>query len=179
MVVNQGKAQYANVFTKSNRIEAVSTEPLSDLPFGTETIDCSGLLLLPGIIDVHVHFRQPGMEYKADMESESRAALAGGVTTVLEMPNTNPATTTIEHLREKLSLAKEKMYCNYGFYFGLTNDNCEQAKEVSRQECCGLKLFLGSSTGNMLVNSEQSLEKLFKNSKLNLNANNKQVAMAA
>ncbi len=161
LVVNQGKAQYANVLTKSNRIEAVSTEPLSDLPFGTETIDCSGLLLLPGIIDVHVHFRQPGMEYKADMESESRAALAGGVTTVLEMPNTNPATTTIEHLREKLSLAKEKMYCNYGFYFGLTNDNCEQAKEVSRQECCGLKLFLGSSTGNMLVNSEQSLEKLF------------------
>lgn len=160
-VVNEGKEGYANILVNGNRIEAIISEPLSDLPLGTEYIDCTGLTLIPGVIDCHVHFRQPGMEYKADMESESKAALAGGVTTVLEMPNTNPTTTSIEELENKNALAQENMYCNYGFFLGLTNSNSEIAKNISRDLCCGLKLFLGSSTGNMLVDNKSSLDELF------------------
>ena len=88
LVVNEGRKEYINILTKGNRIEVLSKSPLSDLPFETEYVECSGLILIPGVIDAHVHFRQPGMEYKADMSSESKAAIAGGVTTVLEMPNT-------------------------------------------------------------------------------------------
>lgn len=161
LVVNEGREEYINILTKGNRIEVLSREPLSDLPFETEYVECSGLILIPGVIDAHVHFRQPGMEYKADMSSESKAAIAGGVTTVLEMPNTKPATTSLEYLEEKLRLAEENMYCNYGFFFGLTNENYEAAKEISSDKCCGLKLFLGSSTGNMLVNDHETLEKIF------------------
>ena len=161
LVVNEGREEYINILTKENRIEVLSREPLSDLPFETEYVECSGLILIPGVIDAHVHFRQPGMEYKADMRSESKAAIAGGVTTVLEMPNTKPATTSLECLEEKLRLAEENMYCNYGFFFGLTNENYEAAKKISSDKCCGLKLFLGSSTGNMLVNDRETLEKIF------------------
>lgn len=161
LVVNEGREEYINILTKGNRIEVLSREPLSDLPFETEYVECSGLILIPGVIDAHVHFRQPGMEYKADMSSESKAAIAGGVTTVLEMPNTKPATTSLECLDEKLRLAKENMYCNYGFFFGLTNENYGAAKEISSDKCCGLKLFLGSSTGNMLVNDHETLKKIF------------------
>lgn len=161
LVVNEGREEYINILTKGNRIEVLSREPLSDLPFETEYVECSGLILIPGVIDAHVHFRQPGMEYKADMSSESKAAIAGGVTTVLEMPNTKPATISLECLEEKLRLAEENMYCNYGFFFGLTNENYDAAKEISSDKCCGLKLFLGSSTGNMLVNDHETLEKIF------------------
>lgn len=161
LVVNEGREEYINILTKGNRIEVLSKEPLSDLPLGAEYVECKGLILIPGVIDAHVHFRQPGMEYKADMRSESMAAIAGGVTTVLEMPNTKPATTNSECLEEKLNLAKENMCCNYGFFFGLTNDNYEQAREISAEKCCGLKLFLGSSTGNMLVNDRKVLDKIF------------------
>lgn len=161
LVVNEGREEYINILTKGNRIEVLSREPLSDLPFETEYVECSGLILIPGVIDAHVHFRQPGMEYKADMSSESKAAIAGGVTTVLEMPNTKPATTSLECLEKKLRLAEENMYCNYGFFFGLTNENYEAGKEISSDKCCGLKLFLGSSTGNMLVNDHETLEKIF------------------
>lgn len=161
LVVNEGRKEYINILTKGNRIEVLSKSSLSDLPFETEYVECSGLILIPGVIDAHVHFRQPGMEYKADMSSESKAAIAGGVTTVLEMPNTKPSTTNIECLEDKLRLAKENMYCNYGFFFGLTNENYETAKEISANKCCGLKLFLGSSTGNMLVNEQKTLENIF------------------
>lgn len=161
LVVNEGRRQHLNVLVCGNRIEAVSKEPLSDLPFGTETIDCRGLMMIPGVIDAHVHFRQPGLEYKADMRSESRAALAGGVTTVLEMPNTKPTTTTVEALEAKLRLAESEMWCNYGFFFGVTNENCGEAVSIPRDKTCGLKLFLGSSTGNMLVDDAETIERLF------------------
>lgn len=161
LVVNEGRKQHLNILVNRNRIEAVSKEPLSDLPFGTEIIDCKGLLLIPGVIDAHVHFRQPGLEHKADMRSESRAALAGGVTTVLEMPNTKPTTTTVEALDQKLRLAESEMWCNYGFFFGITNDNCAEAVSIPRDRSCGLKLFLGSSTGNMLVDKSETIERLF------------------
>lgn len=161
LIVNEGREEYGNILVKANRIEAISNEPLSDLPLDTEYIDCTGLIAIPGIIDAHVHFRQPGLEYKADMSSESKAALAGGVTTVLEMPNTNPTTTSEKSLEDKLKLANENMYCNYGFFFGLTNSNYSTAKTITRDNCCGLKLFLGSSTGNMLVDDKNSLRELF------------------
>ncbi len=161
LVVNEGREEYLNILVNGNRIEELSKDTLSDLPFNTEIIDCSNLILIPGLIDSHVHFRQPGLEYKADMYSESRAALAGGVTTVLEMPNTKPATTTIEALEEKHKLAARYMRCNYGFFFGLTNDNCDIAVTIPDNKCCGLKLFLGSSTGNMLVNDRNVIERLF------------------
>jgi dihydroorotase len=128
------------------------------------------LLLLPGAIDVHVHFREPGLEYKADMGSESAAALAGGVTTVFEMPNTNPTTTTIKDLENKILIAKSKMLCNYGFFFGITNDNIDQALHLPNGLACGLKLFLGSSTGNMLVDKAEALDKLFANSQMIISA---------
>lgn len=161
LIVNEGREEYGNILVKANRIEAISNDPLSDLPLDTEYIDCTGLIAIPGIIDAHVHFRQPGLEYKADMSSESKAALAGGVTTVLEMPNTNPATINEKNLEEKLKLAEDNMYCNYGFFLGLTNNNYSEADAIKRDKCCGLKLFLGSSTGNMLVDDRDSLSKLF------------------
>lgn len=164
LVVNQGTKEVLNILVKTNRIEKISKSPLSDLPLNTEYIDCKGLILLPGIIDVHVHFREPGLEYKANMRSESQAALAGGVTTVLEMPNTNPITTNQEALKQKLALAEENMLCNYGFFLGLTNNNLSQIKDINKEDYCGLKLFLGSSTGNMLVDNQAILEKIFSES---------------
>ncbi len=161
LVVNEGKEEYLNILVNGNRIEEIAKDPLSDLPFGTQVTDCTDLVLIPGLIDSHVHFRQPGLDYKADMYSESRAALAGGVTTVLEMPNTQPTTTTVEALREKHRLAAEFMRCNYGFFFGLTNENCKEAVSIPDEFCCGLKLFLGSSTGNMLVSDRKTIERLF------------------
>jgi dihydroorotase len=161
LVVNEGKKEVLNILVKENRIEKISKSPLSDLPFNTEYIDCKGLILLPGVIDAHVHFRQPGLEEKADMHSESMAALAGGVTTVLEMPNTNPATTNEQALKEKINLAQENMLCNYGFFLGLTNNNLSQVPNINKDDYCGLKLFLGSSTGNMLVDNQSTLEEIF------------------
>ena len=161
LVVNEGKKEVLNILVKENRIEKISKSPLSDLPLNTEYIDCTGLMLLPGVIDAHVHFREPGLEHKANMTSESKAALAGGVTTVLEMPNTNPVTTTKEALKQKLALAKDNMCCNYGFFLGLTNNNLSEIPNIEREDYCGLKLFLGSSTGNMLVDNQEILEGIF------------------
>lgn len=161
LVVNEGKKEVLNILVKDDRIERISKSPLSDLPFNTTYIDCKDLILLPGVIDVHVHFREPGLTEKADMQSESMAAVAGGVTTVLEMPNTNPTTTNAEALKEKIQLAKENMLCNYGFFLGLTNNNFSEIPNINPKDYCGLKLFLGSSTGNMLVDNQNILEEIF------------------
>jgi len=165
LVVNEGKKEVLNILVKENRIEKISKSPLSDLPFNTNHIDCKGLILLPGVIDAHVHFREPGLIEKADMHSESMAAVAGGVTTVLEMPNTNPTTTSKDALEEKHRLAKENMVCNYGFFLGLTNNNFSEIANINPKDYCGLKLFLGSSTGNMLVDNQNILEEIFSKSK--------------
>ncbi len=124
-----------------------------------ETIDATGLHLLPGMIDTHVHFREPGAEYKEGIASGSRACAKGGVTTFLEMPNTNPATTTREALHAKLELASRESIVNYGFYLGATPDNLEELKQATRTP--GIKLFLGSSTGNLLVDGQDALERIF------------------
>ena len=116
-----------------------------------EVIDASGCFVLPGVIDDHVHFREPGLTAKADIDSESRAAATGGVTTYFDMPNTVPQTTTLEALEEKFALAAQKSHVNYSFFFGATNDNVALFEQLDSHRIPGIKLFMGSSTGNMLV----------------------------
>ena len=141
----------------SNRIEPTGSE---------ELIDATGLHLLPGWIDDQVHFREPGLTHKATIASESRAAVAGGITSFIEMPNTQPQTTTSKALEDKLDRAAKDSIANYGFLFGGTNDNLEEIKSFDTTQAAGLKLFLGSSTGNMLVDDEQVLKKIFSSTDL-------------
>lgn len=157
------KGAKKNILIEDERILEVCNEDIS-LPEDCKVVDCEDLLVLPGVIDPHVHFRQPGAEYKADMNTESLAALAGGVTSVFDMPNNSPAIVTEELLQEKYSLCQENMHCNYSLYFGLTNNNIEQAINLEQGSVAGLKLFLGSSTGNMLVDKKESIEYLFRKS---------------
>jgi len=130
-----------------------------------ETIDAGGLTVLPGVIDTQVHFREPGSTDVEDLESGSKAAVLGGVTSVFEMPNTNPPTSNQTEFNKKLNLAKNRMFCNYAIYFGATPQNMEDLKKVDKLEgCCGVKLFAGSSTGNLLVKDEEDIEKVISNS---------------
>jgi len=130
-----------------------------------EVYDAKNLLVLPGCIDTQTHFREPGSTDTEDLHSGSRAAIAGGITAVFEMPNTNPPTSNIKEFQRKLDLAKNRMYCNYAFYFGATADNAEDLANLKKLDgCCGIKLFAGSSTGNLLVADEKDIEKVFKNS---------------
>lgn len=129
--------------------------------FGGTHIDAAGKTVIPGVIDAHVHFREPGLIHKGDMASESAAAVAGGVTTVLEMPNTNPATTTREALEAKFEIAEGRMHTNYSFFFGADNSNLAQIKRLDPRHVCGVKLFMGSSTGNILVDNDYAISALF------------------
>ena len=130
-----------------------------------ETIDAEGLIVLPGVIDTQVHFREPGSTDVEDLESGSKAAVLGGVTSVFEMPNTNPPTSNQTEFNKKLNLAKNRMFCNYAFYFGATPQNIDDLKKLNNLEgCCGVKLFAGSSTGNLLVKDEEDIEKVISNS---------------
>lgn len=135
-----------------------------------KVIDAHGCYILPGVIDDHVHFREPGLTEKADIESESRAAAAGGVTSFFDMPNTKPQTTTIEALEEKFALARQKSHVNYSFFYGATNDNVDSFAQLDVHRIPGIKLFMGSSTGNMLVDRKESLERIFKTARLPLMA---------
>lgn len=128
-------------------------------------IEATGMYLIPGVIDDHVHFREPGLTEKATMATESRAAAAGGVTSFMEMPNTNPQTTTLKALKEKYAIAARDSVINYSFYFGATNTNCGSFAKLNPQKVCGIKLFMGSSTGNMLVDRLSELEKIFQEAK--------------
>lgn len=156
-VVNEGVTREADVSVADGRIVGLNTAP----PPGAEVIDAAGAYLLPGMIDDQVHFREPGFEHKATIETESRAAVAGGITSYMEMPNTNPQTVTADALLDKHARAAARSMANYGFYFGATNDNLEAVKAVDRHLACGVKVFMGSSTGNMLVDDEQTLEGIF------------------
>lgn len=131
-----------------------------------EIIDATGCYLLPGVIDEHVHFRDPGLTHKADITTESHAAAAGGVTSIMDMPNTNPQTTTLEALDEKFALLGEKSSVNYSCYFGATNNNYTQFAKLDMHRVCGVKLFMGSSTGNMLVDRMASLRNIFSGTEL-------------
>lgn len=169
-IVQNDCLKQVNVLIQGDRIIKISEIEIEDLPLRTEIIEAKGLILLPGIIDTHVHFRQPGLESKADMQSESKAAIAGGVTTVFDMPNTAPPTTSLQTLLDKLLLAKENMLCNYKFYLGITNNNLEEALQIDPNLICGYKIYLGSSTGDMLVDKKQAIEGLFERSNLVITA---------
>lgn len=160
--VNEGLSDYQDLRIRNGRIETIgknlSTEKADRI------IDAKGLLLLPGMIDDQVHFREPGHTHKGDIGSESRAAVAGGITSFMEMPNTNPATTTIERLEEKNRIAGRTSFANYSFYLGGANDNIEEIKRLDPTQACGVKVFMGASTGNMLVDDPAALEQIFSHS---------------
>ena len=161
IVINEGEKSRKDIVIENDIISGVF--PLGTAPRGDydKEVDATGCVVFPGIIDSHVHFREPGMTKKADIESESRAAAYGGVTTYFDMPNTVPQTATLDTLREKQLLAREKSHVNYAFFYGATNSNVETFKELDRHTVPGIKLFMGSSTGNMLVDDNDSLSKTF------------------
>ena len=163
-VVNEGEIFTADVFISNGVISKIVGKNETFRPENAQIIDAKGKYLIPGVIDEHVHFREPGMTVKADIYSESRAAVAGGVTSYMEMPNTVPQTTTQALLQEKFDLAAEKSLANYSFYIGATNDNLSEIVKTDPATVCGVKLFMGSSTGNMLVDNASVLETLFRES---------------
>ena len=165
-LVNEGKTTLASVVINGDKIAQIvhGKDAINRVSTNDCVIDAEGLYLIPGIIDEHVHFREPGLTQKADIFTESRAAVAGGVTSFMDMPNTNPQTTTIELLEQKFATAAQKSAANYSFYLGATNDNIEEIKKVDPKKVCGIKLFMGSSTGNMLVNEDDALVRLFNES---------------
>ena len=167
-IVNEGRVSDGFIVVEDGNIIAI-TKQQPEASFD-ETIDASGCYVLPGIIDDHVHFREPGLTQKADIDSESRAAAAGGVTSYFDMPNCVPQTTTLEALEEKFQLASKKSHVNYSFFYGATNDNADSFAQLDATRIPGVKLFMGSSTGNMLVDRQQSLERIFKTCKLPLMA---------
>lgn len=158
-VVNEGAITEADVLVEGERIAAIGPD-LSAREAGTR-IDAAGRWLLPGLIDDQVHFREPGMEYKADIATESASAVAGGITSFLEMPNTKPPTTTTAALEDKYARAAGRARANYGFFFGATNDNAAEMAAVDPRSTPGFKVFMGASTGNMLVDEPAVLERIF------------------
>lgn len=166
-MVNEGRRFKGGLLIEDDRIERIFDDEslFSSMPAGTG-INAEGCYLLPGVIDDHVHFREPGLTAKADIESESRAAAAGGVTTYIDMPNTLPQTTTVEALKQKRVLAAHKSHVNYGFFVGATRNNIDELRSLNRRKVCGIKLFMGASTGNMLVDDEEALDRLFEQTRL-------------
>lgn len=167
-IINEGRSYQGAVLINGEMIEAVyeGEVPSEIIAETNDIVDGQDKWLLPGCIDDQVHFREPGLTYKADIYSESRAAVAGGVTSFMDMPNTKPQTTTIENLEWKFNRAAETSAANYSFFFGGTNDNMEEIRRLDRSRVPGLKLFLGSSTGNMLVDKKDALERIFSESDL-------------
>lgn len=162
MITNEGRQFVGSLIVKDDKIiDIIEGENLPEIDGECEIIDAEGCHILPGIIDTHVHFREPGLTHKADMDSESRAAAYGGVTSIFDMPNTKPLTVTLETLRDKQAIAKEKCHVNWTFFPGATNDNIEEIVQMPAEEIPGIKLFMGSSTGNMLVDKMGSLIKIF------------------
>jgi dihydroorotase, multifunctional complex type len=158
-IVNEEAQFVGNVLIEHGRISKISSTPIEAA--NAIRIDAKGLLLLPGVIDDQVHFREPGLTHKGDIASESKAAVAGGVTSFMEMPNTKPATTTIELLEEKFEIASRTSFANYSFYIGATNENLDVIAKIDPRTTCGVKVFMGSSTGNMLVDERKTLEGIF------------------
>ena len=162
-VVNEGRSEILDVLIRDDRIERLGPGPT---PAGAEVIDLSGCHVLPGIIDDQVHFREPGMTHKADIGSESKAAICGGVTSFLDMPNNSPPCVDRAGLEFKKRVAERSSYANYGFYLGATNTNIDEIRRISAREACGIKVFMGASTGNMLVDDTAALEAIFRDAPL-------------
>ncbi len=182
-IVNEGRTFDGTIIIDDGTITDIV--PINTIVPIENIINAHGCYILPGIIDDHVHFREPGLTEKADIDTESRAAAAGGVTTFFDMPNTKPQTTTLEALEEKFALARQKSHVNYSFFYGATNDNADTFPQLDIHRIPGIKLFMGSSTGNMLVDRREALERIFSSTPLPLMAHcedteiiNRNMAMA-
>lgn len=162
LTVNEGRSNHQDLLIRNGRIEAIGGDLSHKI--ADRIVDADGRALFPGMIDDQVHFREPGLTHKGDIRSESRAAVAGGITSYMEMPNTSPPTTTIDLLEEKHRLARDTSFANYSFYLGGANDNIEAVKRLDPKQACGVKVFMGASTGNMLVNDPDALEQIFTHS---------------
>ncbi|GIM56773.1 dihydroorotase [Capnocytophaga canimorsus] len=160
-IVNEGQISHSDILIENERISKIASQ--ITLKGNVQVIDAQGNFVLPGVIDDQVHFREPGLTHKANIATESVAAVAGGVTTFFEQPNTQPQTTTLQYLEEKFNIASRTSFANYSFFLGGTNDNLEELKKLEKNVCAGVKLFLGSSTGNMLVDNEKTIETIFSN----------------
>lgn len=160
-IVNEGQISHSDILIENGRISKIASQ--ITLKGNVQVIDAQGDFVLPGVIDDQVHFREPGLTHKANIATESAAAVAGGVTTFFEQPNTQPQTTTLQYLEEKFNIASRTSFANYSFFLGGTNDNLEELKKLEKNVCAGVKLFLGSSTGNMLVDNEKTIETIFSN----------------
>lgn len=158
---NRGTSSYQDVLIKDDKI--IKVAPNISVDGNTKEINADGLWLMPGIIDDQVHFREPGLTHKANIASESRAAIAGGTTTFMEMPNTKPSALTQELLQDKYDIAAQSSYANYSFFMGASNDNYDDVMKTDPKTVCGIKIFMGSSTGNMLVDNPDILERLYAN----------------
>jgi len=159
-VVNEGRITEEDIWIRNGRIEQIGSN-LSAKPADL-VVDAVGKTLMPGMIDDQVHFREPGAIQKGDMYTESRAAVAGGITSFMDMPNTNPLTVTLDALEQKYQRASQKALANYAFYLGATNDNIDVIRALDPKQACGIKVFMGASTGNMLVDKEEALEAIFR-----------------
>jgi dihydroorotase len=169
-IINEGKSARGDLLIREEVISAISEIGNIKAPREVKVIDATGLLLIPGIIDDQVYFRELGLTRKGDIFSETRAAVAGGVTSFMDMPNTVPQTVTLEALNAKYRIGAERSLINFSFNIGATNDNLNEIMKVDPAEVCGIKIFLGSSTGNMLVDNEKSIRELFKNANLPVSA---------
>lgn len=167
-IVNDNKVFPSDILLEDDIILKIEANISSET--ATKVIDVEWKYVIPGAIDDQVHFREPGLTHKGTIGTESRAAVAGGITSFMEQPNTNPQTTTIEALEAKFEMARNTAFANYSFLFGGTNDNLEEIKRLDRNACSGIKLFLGSSTGNMLVDNEEVIEKIFRNTEMVISA---------
>jgi dihydroorotase len=164
-IINEGNSFKGSVLIEGEKISKIFRDDVPESVLkNAEVIDGDGKWLLPGVIDTHVHFREPGLTQKADMETESRAAVAGGVTSIMDMPNTLPQTTTMAEIDNKIAIAEKKCTTNYSFYLGATNDNINEIMNVDKSKVCGIKVFVGSSTGNMKVNDPAILSQIFEKS---------------
>ena len=163
-IINEGRQFDADVLIVGKRIARIA--PQISCPSGHDVFDAKGLTLIPGMIDDQVHFREPGLTHKGNLASESAAAVAGGITSVMDMPNNNPTITTRERLAEKYAMAAGRMHSNYAFYFGAANDNADEVARLEPDEACAVKVFMGASTGNMLVDDPGTLSAIFSRSKL-------------
>jgi dihydroorotase len=165
-IVNEGKVFTSDLLIKNGRIEKIASSV--SVPYKIEEIDASGMYLIPGAIDDQVHFREPGLTHKANIYTEAKAAVAGGVTSFMEMPNTNPPAFTLDLLEDKYAIGSKNALANYSFFMGTSNDNIEEILKINKKknEICGVKIFMGSSTGNLLVDNPIVLEQVFSGTEL-------------
>ena len=160
-LINEGTRTHEDILIRNGRIESIGSH--LQAPSSCKIIEAEGKWVLPGLIDDQVHFREPGHTHKACIHTESQAAVAGGVTTYFEMPNVSPPTLNMERIEEKCTIARQNSLANYGFFLGASNENLEAVKSADPAKIAGVKVFMGSSTGNMLVDEETVLEGIFRN----------------